>query len=121
MSGATASVVAFAYLRVGYAVAMTEGQNDESKQGPSNPHAEGVDAPSPPGGPLRQDGMGGGGLTGGHDDEASASSTNDQHASESGGGTIPLEDEQSHPTPASEEDDVEQENAETSLDQPSEG
>jgi hypothetical protein len=99
---------------------------DESKQGPPHPNAEGLDAPSPPGGPLRQDGKGEGHLTGGHDDDASASSTNDTHASESGGGTIPLEDEQSHPHPDSEEDDVEQggvaeENAETSLDQPSEG
>lgn len=96
-------------------------QTDESKQGPPNPNAAGADAASPPGGPLRQDGTGQGGLTGGHDDEASGGSTNDRHASESGGGTIPLDDEQPHPTPASEEDDVEQENAQTSLDQPSEG
>ena len=100
---------------------MADDQNLESKQGPPNPHAEGVEAPSPPGGPLRQDGTGEGGLSGGHDDEASASSTNDTHASESGGGTIPIEDEQPDPHPPREEDDVEEENAETSLDQPSEG
>lgn len=100
---------------------MTDGQNDESKQGPPNPNAEGEDAPSPPGGPPRQDGTGEGGLTGGHDDGASGSSTNDRHASDSGGGTIPLEEEQPHPEPDSEEDDVQEENAETSLDQPSEG
>jgi hypothetical protein len=108
----------------GYAVSMTDAQNAETKQGPANPQAEGADAATPPGGPLRQDGEGGvgeGGLSGGHDDEASASRTNDKHASESGGHTIPLEDEQSHPEPDSEEDAVEQENAETSQDQPSEG
>ncbi len=104
---------------------MTDAQNDETKQGPPNPQAEGVEEPSPPGGPLRQDGKGAGGTSGGHDDEASASSTNDKHASESGGHTIPIEDEQSHPEPDSEPDSgesgVQEENAETSLDQPSEG
>jgi hypothetical protein len=80
-----------------------------------------VEAPTPPGGPQRRDGKGVGPAEGGHDDEASASSTNDRHASESGGGTIAVEDEQPHPEPASEEDAVQEENAETSLDQPSEG
>jgi hypothetical protein len=99
---------------------MTESQTPETKPGPPNPQAKGSDAATPPGGPLRQDGAEGG-LAGGHHDEASASSTNDRHASESGGGTIPLEDEQSHPQPDSEEDAVQEENAETSQDQPSEG
>jgi hypothetical protein len=101
---------------------MTDAQNDETKQGPPNPQAEGVDQPSPPGGPLRQDGQGGGPLSGGHDDEASASSTNDKHASESGGHTIPMEDEQpDEPSPSGQGDSTQEENAETSLDQPSEG
>jgi hypothetical protein len=95
--------------------------NDSTKQGPPNPQAEGIDQPSPPGGPLRQDGLGVGSAGGGHDDEASASPTNDKHASESGGHTIPIEEEQSHPAPQSEEDELQEENAETSLDQPSEG
>jgi hypothetical protein len=99
---------------------MTDSQTPETKRGPANPQAEGADATTPPGGPLRQDSPGGG-RAGGHDDEASASDTNDKHASESGGHTIPLEDEQSHPQPVSEEDDVQEENAETSQDQPSEG
>jgi hypothetical protein len=93
----------------------------ETKQGPPNPQAQGPDAAAPPGGPLRQDGKGGGEVHDGHDDDASASSTNDKHASESGGHTIPIEDEQSHPQPDAEEDDVQEENAESSLDQPSEG
>lgn len=100
---------------------MTDSRTPETKPGPANPQAAGADAVSPPGGPLRQDGAGQGRVSGGHDDEASGSRTNDKHASESGGHTIPLEDEQSHPQPASEEDAVQQENAETSQDQPSEG
>jgi len=100
---------------------MTDSENAETKPGPSNPQAEGADAPTPPGGPLRQDGTGEGHLTGGHDDEASASRTNDKHASESGGGTIPIEDEQGHPPVDGDESDVQEENAESSLDQPSEG
>jgi hypothetical protein len=107
----------FAGVPVGYAVPMS----DETKQGPPNPQAEGLDSASPPGGPLRQDGQGEGPLAGGHDDDASGSKANDKHASESGGHTIALEDEQPHPEPAQEEDAVEEENAETSLDQPSEG
>ncbi len=107
-------------MALGYAVSMTD-ETPETKPGPANPQAEGADAATPPGGPLRQDGAGQATLPGGHDDDASGSDTNDKHASESGGHTIPLEDEQSHPQPPSEEDDVEQENAETSQDQPSEG
>jgi len=34
---------------------------------------------------------------------------------------VPIEDEQSRPEPDREEDEVQEENAETSLDQPSEG
>lgn len=100
---------------------MTDSSSQETKPGPPNPQAEGPDAVAPPGGPLRQDGKGVGDPHGGHDDDASANQANDKHASEAGGGTIPLEDEQSHPRPDSEEDDVQQENSETSLDQPSEG
>lgn len=122
----TSAEAVFAGIPAGYAVTMTDAQNDETKQGPPNPQAEGLDEPSPPGGPLRQDGQGAGGTSGGrpdvrHDDEASGSRTNDKHASQSGGHTIPIEDEQSHPEPPSEEDAVQAENAETSLDQPSEG
>ena len=100
---------------------MTDPQNDETKQGPPNPQAEGVDTATPPGGPLRQDGKGEGSLPGGHDDEASASPTNDKHAEESGGHTIALEDEQPDPKAAAEENTTQQENAASSLDQPSEG
>jgi hypothetical protein len=98
---------------------MTDSKSQETKPGPPNPQAEGTEAATPPGGPLRQDDKGVGEVHSGHDDDASASRANDKHASESGGHTIPIEDEQSHPRP--EEDDVQEENAETSLDQPSEG
>jgi hypothetical protein len=45
-----------------------------------------------------------------------ADSVEDRH-----GGTIPVEQEQPHPEPARDADDAQPENAETSLDQPSEG
>ena len=112
---------------------MSDAPENQPKQGPPNPQAEGVEAATPPGGPLRQDEAPG--TSGGpeHDDDASASPTNDKHASETGGHTIAPEDEQ--PGPSTEEQAREQaeqegarggdtlqfENAETSLDQPSEG
>jgi hypothetical protein len=101
---------------------MTESQNPETKPGPANPQAEGVEAPTPPEGPLRQD-KAEGGLPGGHDDEVSGSATANKHASESGGHTIPIDEEQPHPEdePARGGDTLQFENAETSLDQPSEG
>lgn len=75
------------------------------------------DLTTPPGGPQRQDAAGEG--LDRHDtgvDDTSQASSEHEH-----GGTIPLEDEHSHPTPTSEEDGVERENAESSEDQPSEG
>ena len=129
----------FARVQAGYAVHMSDSQPSETKPGPPNPQAEGVEAATPPGGPLRQDdkGVGGGANEsnrsqrgdGGHDDDASASRANDKHAEEAGGHTIPLEDEQPGPQRDAqrdpqadhEESDLQAENAETSLDQPSEG
>ncbi|MCW2822948.1 MAG: hypothetical protein JWR64_2743 [Marmoricola sp.] len=108
---------AFATLPAGYAVCMDDSQNPATKPGPANPQAEGVDAPTPPEGPLRQD-KAEGGLPGGHDDEVSGSRTANKSASESGGGTIDLEDEQPDPDTEREER-LQEENAETSLDQPS--
>jgi hypothetical protein len=73
--------------------------------------------PTPPGGPLRQDASGEG--LDHHDtgvDRESRASHEDEHD-----GTIAIEDEQSRPEPEREEDEEEAENAETSLDQPSEG
>ncbi len=98
---------------------MSEAQTPETKPGPANPQADGTEAATPPGGPLRQDGPARD-LPGGHDDEVSGGETANRHAEESGGGTIPLEDEQPDPR-TEEEHPVQQENAETSLDQPSEG
>ena len=57
---------------------------------------------------------------GGHDDEVSASKAANESASQAGGGTIPLDDEQ--PDPGSDPGDgheLQEENAETSQDQPS--
>ena len=96
---------------------MTDSATPETKRGPAKPQAEGAEAPTPPEGPLRQDEPEGG-LPGGHDDEVSGSKTANKSAEESGGHTIALEDEQPGPDHDREEN-VQEENAETSLDQPS--
>jgi hypothetical protein len=69
-----------------------------------------AEKPSPPGSPMRDD-EASGDRPGGHDDDASA------HPA-TGGHTIPIEDEQPDPKPEG-EDELQEENAETSLDQPS--
>ncbi len=97
---------------------MTEPQ-DETKPGPANPAPEGAEAATPPGGPLRQDGPSRQ-QPGGHDDEVSGSEPANESAEEAGGHTIPVDEEQPDPqTGESEEEEVQEENAETSLDQPS--
>ncbi len=99
--------------------AQTSPQDGETKPGPANPSAEGVDAATPPGGPLRQDGPARG-VPEGHHDDASGSRAANRDADDAGGGTIPLEDEQ--PDAGQQGEHPRQErNAETSLDQPSEG
>jgi len=94
----------------------------ETKPGPANPQAEGVEATSPPGGPLRQDGPTDE-ASEGHDDEASANPAANKDAEEAGGHKIPIEDEEPDPKPdsgpAQGGDTLQFENAETSLDQPS--
>jgi hypothetical protein len=85
----------------------------ETKPGPANPAAEGLDAPTPPGGPQRQDAAGG--TPGEEHHEASADGP--------GSSTIPIEDEQPDPgeTAGSAAEALREENAATSLDQPSDG
>ena len=100
---------------------MSDSQTPAPKPGPSNPQAEGVEAATPPGGPQRQDDPGVGEVSSGRDDDASASPANDKHAEEAGGHTIPIEDEQPDPGTERGENDLQRENAESSLDQPSEG
>jgi hypothetical protein len=106
---------------------MSDSQTPETKPGPPNPQAEGVEAASPPGGPLRQDGPtdvpseSDGHEAQGHDDDASANPAANKDAEEAGGHQIPIEDEQPDPKPAQGGDTLQFENAETSLDQPSEG
>lgn len=110
----------------GYAFAMSDQQKPQhesqpqpgTKPGPANPAAEGVEAPTPPEGPLRED-RAEGGLAGGHDDEVSGSRTANRSATESGGHTIAREDEQPSGAAGPREEQVQEENAETSLDQPS--
>lgn len=59
-----------------------------------------------------------GGRPGGHDDDASASEAANESAEEAGGHTIPVDEEQPDPDDRG-EDELQEENAETSLDQPS--
>lgn len=99
---------------------MTDSTTPDTKPGPPNPQAGGADAATPPGGPLRQDGPSHE-VPGGHDDDASANPAANKDAEEAGGHTIPMDKEQSDPHDTKDEDDVQEENAETSLDQPSEG
>jgi hypothetical protein len=76
-----------------------------------------AEKPSPPGSPMRQD-EADVDRSGGHDDDASTSRAADESAEEAGGHTIPLDEEQ--PDPSDEgEDELQEENAGTSLDQPS--
>jgi hypothetical protein len=92
-------------------------QNADTKPGPASPRTEGAEAPTPPGGPLRQDDAGGD-RPEGHDDDASASPAANESAEEAGGHQIPIDEEQ--PAPHDEDtDELQMENAETSLDQPS--
>ncbi len=77
--------------------------------------------PSPPGNPMRQD-EASGGRPGGHDDDASANPAANESAEEAGGHTIPIDEEQPDPKSEGHEEDrdeLQEENAETSLDQPS--
>jgi hypothetical protein len=97
-----------------------DSQTPETKPGPPNPQAEGVEAASPPGGPLRQDGPTNESSEG-HDDDASANPAANKDAEEAGGHTIPIEEEQPDSKPSQGGDTLQFENAETSLDQPSEG
>lgn len=97
---------------------MNEQQTSETKPGPANPEPEGVEAPTPPEGPLRQD-HAEGGLAGGRDDEVSGGNAANRTAEESGGHTIAIEDEQPGGAAAPREEQLQEENAETSLDQPS--
>jgi hypothetical protein len=97
---------------------MDEEQNLETKPGPANPAAKGPEAPTPPRGPQRQD-RAEGEIAGGHDDEVSAGRAANRTAEEAGGGTIPIEDEQPGTGEVPREEQLQEENAETSLDQPS--
>ncbi|MCW2868220.1 MAG: hypothetical protein JWR20_2408 [Marmoricola sp.] len=102
----------------GYAPSMSD---SETKPGPASPGEEGPDSPTPPGGPQRQDDAGPGLQSGdkGVGDQAE-DSVEDRH-----GGTLSIEDEQPHESPAGEtvgeeRDEARQEhNAETTEDQPS--
>ncbi len=67
----------------------------ETKPGPANPAPEGLDAPTPPGGPQRQDAAGGS-LGGGHGQTGSRTEQSDGQTEEHAG-TIPIEDEQPDP------------------------
>jgi hypothetical protein len=90
----------FAHHPAGYAELMTDAEK-----------------PSPPGSPVREDEPSGG-RPGGHDDDASANPAADKSAQQAGGHKIPIDEEQPDPQDV-DEDELQEENAETSLDQPS--
>ena len=79
-----------------------------------------AETPTPPGSPMRRDEPNLSEEPGGHDDEVSGSRAANRNASEAGGGTIPVDAEP--PGPDGEPGDdhgLQEENAETSQDQPS--
>ena len=79
-----------------------------------------ADEPSPPGTPMREDHAAVSRQPGGHDDEVSGGRAANESAEEAGGGTIPVDREQPAPEVDRDEDEaLQEENAETSLDQPS--
>lgn len=85
----------------------------ETKPGPASPQEDGPDAPTPPGGPQRQDAA----------DPVPPSDTGQGESAsgsaEEAGGTIDIEDEQPSPEPATQETPRQQENAEASTQEPS--
>ncbi len=99
---------------------------EEPKGGPANPHdperadGTGLDAPTPPGGPQRQDAAGTGEVPDGRDRERRVDQ--DSPSGVSGSSTIPIEEEEPHPErgDGSGPTDLQEENAATSLDEPSE-
>jgi hypothetical protein len=97
---------------------MTSEENPETTPRPGNPDLEGLQTVDPPGVPQHEDGASTQDGPG-HDDDASGSPAADQSAEEAGGHTIDIDDEQPNPDGTAEEEPVQRENAETSLDQPS--
>ena len=112
MGGPTASI-AFVRAGAGYASDMSTSSTNEGdiKPGPANPAAEGVDAPTPPGGPQRQD----------HAETGTPGEHDQPDGNPPAGDTIPIEDEQPDADASDQATAVQQENAATSLDQPSDG
>jgi hypothetical protein len=81
-------------------------EQPETPQGPVDPHGDGgIDAPAPPGGPQRTDSPGG-------SERPAASEAEPGQAGH-------IEEPVKHAEPAPAEDERQEENAETSLDQPS--
>lgn len=107
----------FAGPLLGYAAPMSDSQDAETKPGPASPREEGLETPTPPGGPQRQD-VAGGPLAG-QDLDAPLGTTSEQTGERSGGHTIAIEEEQPGGAPAEVGDEVQEENAGTSMDQPS--
>ena len=77
---------------------------------PGAGYASDMSTPAPPGGPQRQDRP-----------QTETQDTSHDEQDSPHGDTIPIEDEQPDPKPAQDGDTLQFENAETSLDQPSEG
>jgi hypothetical protein len=90
--------------------------NRDSPQGPTDPHGKGgIDAPAPPGGPQRSDAPAGPDTPG---EAASDPGEPTRHGTEPVGGDAAPADE---PTQDEEHRRQQEENAATSLDEPSDG
>ena len=86
-------------------------EHPETPQGPVDPHGEGgIDAPAPPGGPQRTD------APGGSVTPATSDAERDTNSGQAGHIDEPVH---SSDTPEGVEEERQEENAETSLDQPS--
>lgn len=111
----------------GYVDQMSDsaGQQGDTPSGPENPRGDaGPDAPAPPGGPQRSDAADGSTETE-PQPEAHPSSTPDgaQTIPAPPSGTEPTADGEIHARTQAEQvnEEIQQENAETALDQPSDG
>jgi len=110
---------------------------DEAPTGPANPRAStGPDAPTPPGGPQRADAPEGSATPGEDAEGSQAAPEPEVHPSSSpgpgdGSTNVPVEPSRSEPTADGEihartqteqvNEELQEENAESSLDQPSDG
>ncbi len=100
------------------------GPHDDSPTGPENPRgSSGPDAPAPPGGPQRSDAPAGNTTPGGPQDPPRHPEPEAHPHVESQGSPEPTSDGEIHARTQTEQvnEELQEENAESALDQPSDG